>query len=102
MSTLRVGGREIDVDTSPMTAATANFRTVTLVQPRDGCLVLRPTIGVRVFAGLFLVVGLIVMAVAAGVFVAGNGGWAIAGLLAFGAIFALVGGLMLLLPRRHE
>lgn len=102
MATVRVGNRDIDVDTSPMQAASANFRTATLVQPRDGCLVLRPSGGMRLFASLFLVIGLVIMAVAAAVFIGGERGWVVPGLAAFGAIFAAAGLGMLLAPRRNE
>src|SRR5579859_4489930 len=99
---LRIGGRDVTVDTTPLQAAAANFRTAKLVQPRDGCLVLRPTIFLRVFAAMFLAIGVIVMAVGVGILIGAEVLMAMWVMVAFGAIFSIVGGLMLLLPRRHE
>jgi|SRR5262245_34821736 len=102
MATVRVGNRDIDVDTSPIQAASANFRTATFVELREGCLVLRPSGGMRLFASLFLLLGLIIISVAAAIFIGGERGWVVPGLAAFGAIFAAAGLGMLLMPRRNE
>src|SRR5207237_858258 len=102
MTTERIGGREIDVETSPMKAASANFRTISLHAPRDGCLVLRPSLGVRVLASVFLVIGFAILAVASYLLLTGvvmEGKWF---LLAFGVVFAVVGAIFFVVWRRHE
>ncbi len=56
--TLQVGARTVTVEIAPLRAASANFRTATLVEPAAGCLELRPSWGLRLFGLAFALFGL--------------------------------------------
>lgn len=99
--TVQVGNREVAVDTDPLRGGGSNFRTHVLAEPRDGLVVLRPSLGFRLFAVAFLVMGCIPLAIA-GVMASAHGRdagvWVLCG---FGGAFLLAGLVILLAPRRH-
>src|SRR5438105_1819446 len=99
-ATILVGTREIVVDTTPLRGGGANFRTHVLSEPGERQLVLRPGFGFRLFAGIFLVMGCVPMAIGGAMWSAhgrDTGVWVLGG---FGLLFLTVGLLLLLAPRR--
>lgn len=102
MNSLRVKGRIVEVDTTPLSAASANFRSKTMLQPRDGCLRLRPSGGLLLFAACFAAPGLVMATIGFAKVLTESPKWAAALLIPFGSLFVTVGGSIWLVPRRHE
>jgi hypothetical protein len=92
--TIRVGCRTVAVDGSPLEAATANFRTATLVEPAAGRLDLRPSWGLRLFGLAFALLGLIPFGILYGV--GFDDSLALCLLTGIGVLFVAVGLLLLL------
>ena len=101
-SLLHVRGRDVVVDTKPLSAATTDFRSVTLVQPRDGCLVLRPSVHMWTFVGIFFTVGYAVLTCSLWNLVRDPTKGQFWFMLQVGAIFYAFGAIMILRLRRHE
>ncbi len=94
---LRVEGREILVPTTRFGGCVATYCTIRLRQPSSDRLVLQPSLGDRLLAGIFLTLGL-------GVFALGYFGIteAVAVSEIAGLVFALFGLWLFIQPARHE
>jgi hypothetical protein len=79
----------------------ANFKTHTLAQPREGLLVLKPSLGSRLFGVTFAGLGSIFLAilVARPVTLSEPGGWMP---LVGGLLFVAIGAGLFWVPARHE
>ncbi len=100
-ATIQLGGRKIKVDTDPLPGGGANFQTHALVELRDGQLVLRPSLGFRLVAAVFVAVGCVPLAIAGFMWSAHGRDTGVLVLVGFGVLFTAAGLLTFLLPRRH-
>jgi hypothetical protein len=104
-TTVRLQGRDVTVERVPLKPrVSGSMRTVTLLQPRPGCLVLRASLALRLFAGICMATGLPCALLLGGIFFDVGGVPALFRyfLLVFCLAFAAVGVLLFIAAGRYE
>jgi hypothetical protein len=97
---IRCGEREVPVEAAPVAKVSSSHRTHALIHPHPQLLVLCPSPGFGV-AGRGIILTSVLVGAIAGLGLATCGGWTPLIILGVCALTALVGLLVLLLPRTH-